>query len=300
MLMRHGSEWSGSRSRAERHRERGSASWRASRSSGAHGRRRPARRGAAMRGILLDGEHLVQEAILCDIPIEIAAFADKQLSPTSSRRRPAREGHQRSAAAACMQSSATQVLAAMSPVQQPSGVVAIARSPPRRVVRVVLATVTDLAAGVGRGQRAGPGQRRRAAAVGGGRRRIGRVRHRRVGQSVLVEGAPRQHGQRAAPADRHRPASGRHHGGDAPGGHAHGGIGGPRRVYPIPRERTAGAEGSVDRQRGRRPPGPASWNGATSASRFRWRRRWNRSTPRWRARCSSTRRDGRGRTRQDA
>ena len=29
--------------------------------------------------VLLDGEHLVQEALACDIPIEIAAFSDKQL-----------------------------------------------------------------------------------------------------------------------------------------------------------------------------------------------------------------------------
>src|SRR5699024_10131642 len=30
--------------------------------------------------VLLDGEHLVQEALACDIPIEVAAFSDRQLA----------------------------------------------------------------------------------------------------------------------------------------------------------------------------------------------------------------------------
>src|SRR5258708_12389851 len=30
--------------------------------------------------VLLDGEHLVQEALACDIPVEIAAFSDEQLN----------------------------------------------------------------------------------------------------------------------------------------------------------------------------------------------------------------------------
>ena len=91
--------------------------------------------------VLLDGEHLVQEALLCDIRIEIAAFSDKQLANVLSPvARIAKDVKKRGGRVLAV---TDQVLAAMSPVQQPSGVVAIAKARPADV-RVVLTTVSDL------------------------------------------------------------------------------------------------------------------------------------------------------------
>jgi TrmH family RNA methyltransferase len=91
--------------------------------------------------VLLDGEHLVQEALLCDIRIEIAAFSDKQLANVLSPvARIAKDVKKRGGR---VLSVSDQVLAAMSPVQHPSGVVAIAKARPADV-RVVLSTVSDL------------------------------------------------------------------------------------------------------------------------------------------------------------
>src|SRR5436190_13770873 len=91
--------------------------------------------------VLLDGEHLVHEALLCDIRIEIAAFSDKQISNVlSPAARMAKDIKKRGGRVLIV---SDQVLAAMSPVQHPSGVVAIARARPADV-RVVMATVTDL------------------------------------------------------------------------------------------------------------------------------------------------------------
>jgi TrmH family RNA methyltransferase len=91
--------------------------------------------------VLLDGEHLVQEALLCDIRVEIAAFSDKQianvLSPVA---RIAKDVKKRGGRVLTV---TDQVLAAMSPVQHPSGVVAIAKARPADV-RVVLTAVSDL------------------------------------------------------------------------------------------------------------------------------------------------------------
>jgi RNA methyltransferase, TrmH family len=67
--------------------------------------------------VLLDGEHLIEEAIACDVPIEIAAFSGEHLPPLS------REVERRGGR---VLSVPPQVLEAMSPVRQPSGVVAIA------------------------------------------------------------------------------------------------------------------------------------------------------------------------------
>jgi len=76
--------------------------------------------------ILLDGEHLVREALACDVPIDVAAFSDRQvsnvLSPLARLAKDVRQHGGRSLIVT------EQVLAAMSPVQQPSGVVAIARA----------------------------------------------------------------------------------------------------------------------------------------------------------------------------
>lgn len=91
--------------------------------------------------VLLDGEHLVQEALLCDIRIEIAAFSDKQLANVLSPvARIAKDVKKRGGRVLAV---TDQVLAAMSPVQHPSGVVAIAKARPADV-RVVLSTVSEL------------------------------------------------------------------------------------------------------------------------------------------------------------
>ncbi|HYT68681.1 MAG TPA: RNA methyltransferase [Vicinamibacterales bacterium] len=90
--------------------------------------------------VLLDGEHLVQEALRCDIPIEIAAFSDKQLENVLSPiARIAKDVKKRGGR---VMSVTDQVLAAMSPVQHPSGVVAIARARPADV-RVVMSAAAD-------------------------------------------------------------------------------------------------------------------------------------------------------------
>ncbi|MGH9411733.1 MAG: TrmH family RNA methyltransferase [Vicinamibacterales bacterium] len=89
---------------------------------------------AAVCEILLDGEHLVQEALACGVPIDVAAFSDRRL------------GHDQSPLAQLAADVGTrggrsvivtdQVLAAMSPVQHPSGVVAIASSAPASMASV--------------------------------------------------------------------------------------------------------------------------------------------------------------------
>lgn len=91
--------------------------------------------------VLLDGEHLVQEAIACDIPIEVAAFSDKQLANAASRvSRLARDVKKRGGR---VMTVGDQVLAAISPVQNPSGVVAIARARPSDV-GAVMSGMSDL------------------------------------------------------------------------------------------------------------------------------------------------------------
>jgi TrmH family RNA methyltransferase len=76
--------------------------------------------------ILLDGPHLVQEALACDIPIDIAAFSERQLdNALSPLARLAKDVHRHGGRPLIV---TEQVLAAISPVQQPSGVVAIARA----------------------------------------------------------------------------------------------------------------------------------------------------------------------------
>jgi RNA methyltransferase, TrmH family len=90
--------------------------------------------------ILLDGEHLVQEALACDVPVELAAFSDRQvdnvLSPLA---RLAKAVRQRGGRAILVSDA---VLAAISPVQHPSGVVAIGRARATDV-RVVFSAAVD-------------------------------------------------------------------------------------------------------------------------------------------------------------
>jgi RNA methyltransferase, TrmH family len=88
--------------------------------------------GARDEWILLDGEHLVQEALVSGVRLELVAFGERQV-----------EGRlttllaQAQAARARVISVTDQVLAAISPVQQPSGVVAIAHRPTSSAARVL-------------------------------------------------------------------------------------------------------------------------------------------------------------------
>lgn len=90
-----------------------------------------ARAGPADDTMLLDGQHLVEEAIDSEVPIELAAFAEKYA-----------QGRLLTLAAKTRRTGAKtvavtdQVLAALSPVQHPSGVVAIAKRPARSVAHV--------------------------------------------------------------------------------------------------------------------------------------------------------------------
>lgn len=82
--------------------------------------------------VLLDGEHLVEEALASGVQLDLVAFGDRQvpgrLATLSAR------AH---AAGARTISVTDQVLAAISPVQHPSGVVAIAHRPALSVPRVL-------------------------------------------------------------------------------------------------------------------------------------------------------------------
>lgn len=76
--------------------------------------------------ILLDGEHLVQEALACDVPVELAAFLDRQVANVlSPLGRLAKDVRKRGGRVILVSDA---VLAAISPVQHPAGVVAIARA----------------------------------------------------------------------------------------------------------------------------------------------------------------------------
>jgi TrmH family RNA methyltransferase len=81
---------------------------------------------------LLDGAHLLQEALRSHVPIELVAIADRVTSPEG---RALAEEAQR--AGARVLHVPDQVLAAMSPVRQPTGIVAIARCPPATLARVL-------------------------------------------------------------------------------------------------------------------------------------------------------------------
>jgi RNA methyltransferase, TrmH family len=82
-----------------------------------------ARAGASDDSMLLDGEHLVQEAIASELPIDVAAFGEKAAGRLVTLAARARR------AGAKTVTVTDPVLAALSPVQHPSGVVAIARRP---------------------------------------------------------------------------------------------------------------------------------------------------------------------------
>jgi RNA methyltransferase, TrmH family len=78
-------------------------------------------RGERPDAILLDGEHLLGEALASGLRIDVAAFADR-LNGTPLARAAARAG-------ATIVAVTDQVLSAISPVREPSGIVAIAQRP---------------------------------------------------------------------------------------------------------------------------------------------------------------------------
>ena len=83
------------------------------------GRGEHASRGGHAAEVLLDGEHLVHEALACDIAVEIAAFSEKQLgNARSPLSRIARDVKKRGGRVLTVND---QVLAAMSPVQHSVG-----------------------------------------------------------------------------------------------------------------------------------------------------------------------------------
>ena len=91
--------------------------------------------------VLLDGEHLVQEALACGIPIDVAAFSERQLTNVLSPiARIAKDVKKRGGRVLTV---GEPVLAAISPVQHPSGVVAIARARPADV-GVVMSALSEL------------------------------------------------------------------------------------------------------------------------------------------------------------
>jgi TrmH family RNA methyltransferase len=78
--------------------------------------------------VLLDGAHLVQEALACGVPVEVAAFSDRQVGTSvSPLARIAKDVKKHGGRVLTV---TDHVLAAMSPVQHPSGVVAIAHTHP--------------------------------------------------------------------------------------------------------------------------------------------------------------------------
>jgi TrmH family RNA methyltransferase len=85
----------------------------------------------ASRDLLLDGAHLVQEALACAVPIEIAAFSERQLG--SARAPLAQMAADVKRQGGRVLGVSDQVLAAMSPVEHPSGVVAIGHLGPATV-----------------------------------------------------------------------------------------------------------------------------------------------------------------------
>jgi TrmH family RNA methyltransferase len=91
--------------------------------------------------VLLDGEHLVREALLCDVPVEVAAFSEKHVANARSPiARLARDVAKRGGRVLAV---SDRILAAMSPVQHPSGVVAVGRARPTDV-RVVMSRVVEM------------------------------------------------------------------------------------------------------------------------------------------------------------
>jgi TrmH family RNA methyltransferase len=92
---------------------------------------RDAAEGNAAGRMLLDGEHLIEEALASEVAIEVAAFSDRLAESALAHR-------MRSPTRTVIVSDT--VLNAMSPVQSPSGAVAIAARPHTDVAQVFART----------------------------------------------------------------------------------------------------------------------------------------------------------------
>ena len=78
--------------------------------------------------VLLDGEHLLQEALAARVPVDVAAFSQRRLDGPPHALADLADKARRSGARVL--SAPDDVFAALSPVRQPSGVAAIARVRP--------------------------------------------------------------------------------------------------------------------------------------------------------------------------
>jgi TrmH family RNA methyltransferase len=99
------------------------------------GRFRELARGAQEGRVLLDGEHLVEEALAEGVPLEIVAVAEGVFASRGGEDSPSDDDSRRDGLVNRLQRTEVQlvrvpdtVMAAMSPVKQPSGIVAIARA----------------------------------------------------------------------------------------------------------------------------------------------------------------------------
>ena len=81
---------------------------------------------------LLDGAHLLQEALQSHVPVDVVAISDRGTTPDAEAL--AEEARRTGARVLRV---ADQVLAAMSPVRQPSGIVSIARCPPATLAQAL-------------------------------------------------------------------------------------------------------------------------------------------------------------------
>ena len=84
--------------------------------------------GAASGEVLLDGAHLVQDALATGVPIDVVACAEHALTDTHSPIFAL--AHDLASRGSRVLAVTDQVLAAISPVDHPSGIVAIARAQP--------------------------------------------------------------------------------------------------------------------------------------------------------------------------
>jgi RNA methyltransferase, TrmH family len=97
------------------------------------------RRAPGERRVLLEGEHLVAEALATDVPVTVVAFASRILArdPDGDHGRLGELAERLRRQGARVLSVNETVLAAMSPVRTPSGIVAIAELAPPGLDRVV-------------------------------------------------------------------------------------------------------------------------------------------------------------------
>jgi RNA methyltransferase, TrmH family len=88
--------------------------------------------GSVADAILLDGEHLIEEALTSGLAIDVVAFSEPLATSTLA--------HRLNGSRTKVVTVSTTVLDAISPVQSPSGAVAIARRPGSSLERVFMKT----------------------------------------------------------------------------------------------------------------------------------------------------------------